>query len=35
MDNYTLDKKHNNITETLGNKITLLGRNIEGFDTST
>jgi len=35
MDNSTLDQKINNITETLDNKITLLGRKIEGFDTST
>ena len=35
MDNSTLDQKNNNITETLDNKITLLGRKIEGFDTST
>ena len=35
MDNSTLDKKLNNIIETLDNKVTLLGRKIEGFDTST
>ena len=35
MDNSTLDQQINNITETLDNKITLLSRKIEGFDTST
>ena len=34
MYNSTLDKKLSNIIETLDNKITLLGRKIEGFDIS-